>query len=68
MFRVTATLCHLGVSVFLNIYTASVQLKGLLHIRTKLGKHNVMFLKFPWCSCKATRLENPGVVGSIPGF
>ena len=33
-----------------------------------LFEHNVIFLKFPWCSGKATRLENPGVVGSIPGF
>ena len=68
MFRVTATLYHLGVSVFLNIYTASVQLKGLLYIRTKLGKHNFIFLKFAWSSGKATRLEKPGVVGSVPGF
>ena len=45
---------HLDVSVFLNISIASVQLKGLHHRRTKLGKHNVMFKKFPWCSGKAT--------------
>ena len=44
-------------SVFLNIYTASVQLKGLLHIRTKLGKHNVIFLKFP---VKLLDLKNQG--------
>ena len=56
----TVNFYNLGVSVFLNTSIAAVQLIRLYHIRTKPGKHNVMFYKFPECSGKATRLYNQG--------